>query len=83
MLFGCLQTHPLLGFLRVLKQEVSSFALASYDRKSKLPRTSSIPRVSSGEEHLNRERSFWGRAQASGELWWSKTPRVAPRVPSE
>lgn len=63
LFFGCWETHPSSGFLRLLRQEASSSVLRSWDRKSKLPRTSSKPRVSAGEEHLNRERSFWGRAR--------------------
>lgn len=57
----CLWTHPLSFSLRLPKQEVSSSALKSCDRKSKLPRTSSTARVSSDDELLSRERSFWGR----------------------
>jgi len=60
MLFSvCPPTHPLSFSLRLPKQEVSSSALKSFDRKSKLPRTSSTARVSSDDELLSKERSFW------------------------
>lgn len=45
------------------KQEVSSSALKSLDRKSKLPRTSSTASVSSDAELRSRERSFYRRKQ--------------------
>lgn len=59
----CLWTHPLSFSLRLPKQEVSSSALKSCDKKSKLPRTSSTARVSSDDELFNMERSFCGRTR--------------------
>lgn len=86
--FACWQTHLCSGFLRLFKQEVSSSVSKSRDRKSKLPRTSSSPRVSAGEEHLNRERSFWGRAEENNtqrtcqHKGGCQTPEFPPRAPS-
>lgn len=65
LFFFCLWTHPLSFSLRLPKHEASSSPLKSFDRKSKLPRTSSTARVSSDDELLNRERSFWRRTPQS------------------
>ena len=65
LFFFCLWTHPLSFSLRLPRHEVSSSPLKSFDRKSKLPRTSSTARVSSDDELLNRERSFWRRTPQS------------------
>lgn len=58
----CLCAHPLSFSLRLPTQEVLPSSLKSSDRKSKFPRTSSTARVSSDEELLSRERSFWKTA---------------------
>lgn len=61
IIFFYLETHPLSFSLTLPKHEASSSPLKSCDRKSKLPRTSSTAKVSSDDELLNRDKSFWRR----------------------
>lgn len=70
----CLFTDPLSFSLRLPKQEASSSAFRSFDKKSKLPRTSSTTRVSCDDELLSSDRSFWEDEEEAHSQW--ARPRV-------